>query len=53
MIRPEVLRHGGLDPQHWQGFAFGMGIDRVTMARYNIDDIRLIYENEEAFLTQF
>ena len=53
MIRPEVLRHGGLDPQRWQGFAFGMGIDRVTMARHNIDDIRLIYENEEAFLTQF
>lgn len=53
MIRPEVLRNGGLDPGKWQGFAFGMGIDRITMARYNIDDIRLLYENEAAFLLQF
>jgi phenylalanyl-tRNA synthetase alpha chain len=53
MIRPEVLRNGGLDPENHQGFAFGMGIDRLTMARYGIDDIRLLYANEEAFLTQF
>ena len=53
MIRPEVLRNGGLDPDQYQGFAFGMGIDRLTMARYGIDDIRLLYANEEAFLTQF
>ncbi|MBA7654564.1 Phenylalanine--tRNA ligase alpha subunit [subsurface metagenome] len=53
MIRPEVLRNGGLDPGKCQGFAFGMGIDRITMARYNIDDIRLLYENEAAFLVQF
>jgi phenylalanyl-tRNA synthetase alpha chain len=53
MIRPEVLRNGGLDPNRCQGFAFGMGIDRLTMARYGIDDIRLLYANEESFLTQF
>ena len=53
MIRPEVLKSGGLDPQLCQGFAFGMGIDRLTMARYGIDDIRLLYANEESFLAQF
>jgi phenylalanyl-tRNA synthetase alpha chain len=53
MIRPEVLKNGGLDPDLCQGFAFGMGIDRLTMARYGIDDIRLLYANEESFLTQF
>jgi phenylalanyl-tRNA synthetase alpha chain len=53
MIRPEVLRNGELDPDRYQGFAFGMGIDRLTMARYGIDDIRLLYANEESFLAQF
>jgi phenylalanyl-tRNA synthetase alpha chain len=53
MMRPEVLRNGGIDPDQYQGFAFGMGIDRLTMARFNIDDIRLLYANEEAFLAQF
>lgn len=53
MMRPEVLRNGGIDSEKYQGFAFGMGIDRLTMARFNIDDIRLLYANEEAFLAQF
>lgn len=53
MMRPEVLRNGGIDPDQYQGFAFGMGIDRLTMARFNIDDIRLLYANEEPFLAQF
>jgi phenylalanyl-tRNA synthetase alpha chain len=53
MIRPEVLRNGGIDPERWQGFAFGIGIERVTMARFNVDDIRLLYDNEAAFLSQF
>jgi len=53
MIRPEVLRNAELDPEQYQGFAFGMGIDRLTMARYGIDDIRLLYANEESFLAQF
>jgi phenylalanyl-tRNA synthetase alpha chain len=53
MMRPEVLRNGGIDSSKYQGFAFGMGIDRLTMARLGIDDIRLLYANEEAFLGQF
>lgn len=53
MIRPEVLTNGGLDPQKWQGFAFGIGIDRLAMARHHIEDIRLLYENDRAFLLQF
>lgn len=53
MMRPEVLRNGGIDPEEFQGFAFGMGLDRLAMRRYGIDDIRLLYENEEQFLRQF
>ncbi|HSR06497.1 MAG TPA: phenylalanine--tRNA ligase subunit alpha [Bryobacteraceae bacterium] len=53
MMRPEVLRAGGLDPEKYQGFAFGMGVDRTTMLRHQINDIRLLYDNEEAFLRQF
>ncbi len=53
MMRPEVLRAGGFDPEKYQGFAFGMGVDRTTMLRHQINDIRLLYDNEEAFLRQF
>ena len=53
MMRPEVLREGGLDPHKHQGFAFGIGVDRITMLRHQINDIRLLYDNEEAFLRQF
>jgi phenylalanyl-tRNA synthetase alpha chain len=53
MMRPEVLANGGIDVAEYQGFAFGMGIERLTMARYGINDIRLLYENEESFLQQF
>jgi len=53
MMHPNVLRAGGLDPHEWQGFAFGLGVDRMTMIRHGIDDIRLLYENEELFLRQF
>jgi phenylalanyl-tRNA synthetase alpha chain len=53
MMRPEVLKAGGLDPARHQGFAFGIGVDRITMLRHQINDIRLLYENEEAFLRQF
>ena len=53
MTRPEVLRAGGLDPATHQGFAFGIGVDRITMLRHQINDIRLLYDNEEAFLRQF
>jgi phenylalanyl-tRNA synthetase alpha chain len=53
MMRPEVLRNGGIDPDAYQGFAFGMGLDRLAMRRFAIDDIRHLYENEEQFLLQF
>lgn len=53
MMRPEVLREGGLDPARHQGFAFGIGVDRITMLRHQINDIRHLYQNEEAFLRQF
>jgi len=53
MMHPQVLRNGGLDPEQWQGFAFGMGIERIALARHNIDDIRLLFENDESFLRQF
>jgi phenylalanyl-tRNA synthetase alpha chain len=53
MMRPEVLRTGGFDPQQYQGFAFGIGVDRITMLRHQINDIRHLYANEEAFLRQF
>jgi phenylalanyl-tRNA synthetase alpha chain len=53
MIHPEVFRHANLDPNEWQGFAFGMGTERICLARHNIDDIRLLYENDESFLRQF
>ena len=53
MMRPEVLQMGGLDPAKHQGFAFGIGVDRITMLRHQINDIRHLYQNEEAFLRQF
>ncbi|MEQ1946458.1 MAG: phenylalanine--tRNA ligase subunit alpha [Bryobacteraceae bacterium] len=53
MMRPEVLRWGGLDPERHQGFAFGIGVDRITMLRHQINDIRHLYQDEEAFLRQF
>jgi phenylalanyl-tRNA synthetase alpha chain len=53
MMRPEVLRAGNLDPDVYQGFAFGIGVDRMTMLRYQIDDIRRLISNEESFLRQF
>ena len=53
MVRPEVRTSGGLDPGKWQGVAFGIGIDRLAMARHHIEDIRLLYENDRAFLLQF
>jgi phenylalanyl-tRNA synthetase alpha chain len=53
MMRPEVLRAGGLDPEKYQGFAFGIGVDRVTMLRHQINDIRHLYQNDEVFLRQF
>lgn len=53
MIHPKVLQNGGIDPGEYSGFALGMGLERVTMRRYNIDDLRLLFENDLRFLGQF
>ena len=53
MVHPNVLRNVGYDPEEWQGFAFGLGIDRVAMVRYNLSDIRLFLETDLRFLYQF
>ena len=53
MVHPNVLRNCGIDPEEYSGFAFGMGIERVAMIRLGIDDMRLLYENDERFLGQF
>jgi phenylalanyl-tRNA synthetase alpha chain len=53
MVHPDVLRAGGIDPEKYSGFAFGMGLDRIVMIKYGIDDIRLLYENDIRFLKQF
>jgi phenylalanyl-tRNA synthetase alpha chain len=53
MVHPNVLRHCGIDPEEFTGFAFGMGIERVTMLRYQINDLRLFSENDIRFLKQF
>jgi phenylalanyl-tRNA synthetase alpha chain len=53
MINPKVFEMAGYDPEQYTGFAFGMGIERVAMLKYGIDDIRLFYENDKRFLEQF
>ena len=53
MVHPNVLRSGGVDPERYTGFAFGMGPHRITMQRHGIPDIRLLYEGDMRFLEQF
>lgn len=53
MIHPNVLRHGGIDPEEYSGFAFGMGITRLAMLKYNISDLRIIHSSNTKFLSQF
>lgn len=53
MVHPDVLRNGGIDPEVYSGFAFGMGVDRMVMMKNSIDDIRLLYESDMRFLNQF
>jgi phenylalanyl-tRNA synthetase alpha chain len=53
MVHPNVLRACGVDPARWQGYAFGMGIDRMAMLRYAVNDLRLFFENDLRFLRQF
>ncbi len=53
MVHPNVLRMSGIDPEQYSGFAFGMGLERVALLKYEIDDMRLLYENDIRFLKQF
>jgi phenylalanyl-tRNA synthetase alpha chain len=53
VVHPNVLRAVNIDPERYTGYAFGMGIDRLTMLRYNVNDIRLYFENDLRFLRQF
>jgi len=53
VVHPDVLRNGGIDPERYSGFAFGMGLDRLAMLKYGVDDLRLFFENDLKFLAQF
>ena len=53
MVHPQVLRNGGIDPDHYSGFAFGAGLDRLAMLKYNVTDLRVFLENDVRFLRQF
>ena len=53
MVHPRVLKMSGIDPEEYTGFAFGIGLERIALLKYEIDDMRLLYENDERFLKQF
>ena len=53
MVHPQVLLNCGIDPEEYSGFAFGLGLERMVMMRYGIDDLRLFYDNDVRFLKQF
>lgn len=53
MVDPNVLKMSNIDPEVYSGFAFGMGIERITMLKYQINDLRLFTENDVRFLRQF
>ncbi|MDI9491510.1 MAG: phenylalanine--tRNA ligase subunit alpha [Bacillota bacterium] len=53
MVHPNVLKVGGVDTERYTGFAFGMGVERIALLKYEVDDIRLIYENDARFIRQF
>lgn len=53
MVHPHVLEMCNIDPEEYQGFAFGVGLERIALLKYEIDDMRLLYENDERFLSQF
>jgi len=53
MVHPKVFEAVGLDPERYTGYAFGMGVERLTMLRYGVDDLRLFFDNDLRFLTQF
>ncbi|MCX6357639.1 MAG: phenylalanine--tRNA ligase subunit alpha, partial [Candidatus Aureabacteria bacterium] len=53
MVHPAVFKAVGYDPERYTGYAFGMGVERIAMLKYRIDDIRLFFENDVRFLEQF
>jgi phenylalanyl-tRNA synthetase alpha chain len=53
VVHPDVLRNGNIDPEKYSGFAFGMGLDRLAMIKYGVNDLRLFFENDLKFLAQF
>ena len=53
MVHPNVLQYCGIDPEEYSGFAFGFGVERIAMAKFGIEDMRLLYENDARFLKQF
>ena len=53
MVHPNVLKNVGVDPEKYVGFAFGMGVERLTMLRYGVNDLRAFFENDMRFLKQF
>jgi phenylalanyl-tRNA synthetase alpha chain len=53
MVHPKVRRMSGIDPEVYSGFAFGIGLERIALLKYEIDDMRLLYENDIRFLRQF
>jgi phenylalanyl-tRNA synthetase alpha chain len=53
VVHPDVLRNGNIDPEKYSGFAFGMGLDRLAMLKYGVNDLRLFFENDLRFLEQF
>ena len=53
LIHPDVLRHCGIDPERYRGYAFGFGIERIAMLRYGIPSIKHLFENDPRFLAQF
>jgi phenylalanyl-tRNA synthetase alpha chain len=53
VVHPDVLRNGGIDPERYSGFAFGMGLDRLAMLKYGVNDLRLFFDNDVKFLRQF
>jgi phenylalanyl-tRNA synthetase alpha chain len=53
MVHPRVLEFGGIDPEEFTGYAFGMGVERLAMLRYGVRDLRLFFDNDLRFLRQF
>jgi len=53
VVHPNVLKHAGIDPEEYTGFAFGLGVERLAMLRFGIPDLRMLFDNDVRFLRQF